>query len=276
MLLSQAFESYSQDVIAFRNQSKKTEENHFICMRCLILFFGDIEVESLTFPMVRDWKLELDKKRSPVTVRCYIVKLRVVLGYLVNSGLKVLPPKSVPVPKRTDKVPVFLSKEQVTKCIDATRKTKNKAIISLLYASGIRISELCALDRGMLNKGSFTVVGKGGKARLCFYDERTVSLVRLYLETRVDNHPALFLTAAGLRISPGTVQETFKSVKVQTGLEVHPHTMRHSFATNLLESNTNLYHVSQMLGHAQLNTTASYLHVINQDLKEIYKQKHTT
>jgi integrase/recombinase XerD len=275
MLISQAFEAYRSDVIVFRNQSTKTEENHLVCMRALLVHFGDVNIESLSFPMVRDWKEALSKHRSPETVRNYIIKLRVVLDYLSKRGIAVLNPEQIPVPKRQDKVPVYLSKEQVASCIYATQRIKNKAIISLLFASGIRISELCQLNRGQLADRKFTVVGKGGKARLCFFDERTEYLLNQYLQTRSDNNTALFMTDAGTRLTPGTVQETFKSIRKQTGLQVHPHSLRHSFATNLLTSNTNLYHVSRMLGHAQLTTTQQYLHVVDHDLQQVYNEHHT-
>src|SRR5690606_17056051 len=128
--------------------------------------------------------------------------------------------------------------------------------------------ELCSLNRDSIRDRSFTVVGKGGKARLCFLDERTETLLDLYLETRKDNLQPLFLTDSGHRITPGTIQETFKSIRKATGIECHPHTLRHSFATNLLQTNTNLYYVSKLLGHSQLNTTQQYLHLVDYDLQE--------
>jgi site-specific recombinase XerD len=260
MLLSDAFHAYCRDVIMWKNQSKKTEENHYVTMKALVQFFGDIAIEKLTFQMMRSFKEDLEKSRSPETVRNYIIKTRVVLDYLQKQHMNVMSPEQIPVPKRRDKVPTFLTKEEVAQCITATRKLKNKAIISLLYASGIRISELCSLDRGQIKDRRFTVVGKGGRARLCFIDSRTEMLLEWYLAERDDNNQALFLCDSGTRIKPGTIQETFKTIRKQTGLDVHPHSLRHSFATNLLTTNTNLYHVSRMLGHSQLNTTAQYLH----------------
>lgn len=244
-------------------------------MKALIVHFGDIQIDKLEFCLVRDWKLALEKSRSSETVRNYIIKLRVVLGYLRDRGVNCLSPEQLPVPKRTDKVPLYLDKDQVTKCINSTCKIKNKAIVSLLYASGIRISELCKLNRGDIRNNSFSIVGKGGKARLCFIDCRTSILLDKYLKQRKDNNPALFLTEVGIRISPAVIQSTFRSIRKRTGLAVHPHTLRHSFATNLLQSNTNLYHVSKMLGHAQLSTTQQYLHVIDEDLREVYNSHHT-
>lgn len=276
MLLSEAFAAYARDVIVFRNQSKKTEENHYVVMKALIRYFKDVEIESLTFPVLREWKNELDRTRSPQTVRNYIIRLRVVLAYSEKQGLSVLPVEQLPVPQRRDSVPTFLSKEQVQVCIDSTKRIKNKAIIAMLYASGLRISELCALNRSVWDNDCFTVVGKGGRARMCFYDERAKALYKEYEKTRQDNNAAAFLSDAGTRIKPKTIQDTFITVRKQTGLDVHPHTLRHSFATNLLQSNTNLYHVSRMLGHRQLNTTAQYLHVIDHDLQEVYNKHHTT
>lgn len=219
MQISTAFEAYARDIIVFRNQSRKTEENHYVCMKALIIHFGDVAIESLSFPMIRDWKEALSKCRSPETVRNYIIKLRVVLDYLQKQGIPVLNPDQIPVPKRQDKVPVFLSADQVAQCIAATRRVKNKAIVSLLYSSGIRISELCALNRGQYHDGCFTVVGKGGKARLCFVDDRTKELCKQYYATRTDNDPAVFLSDSGQRITPGVIQETFKTIRRQTGIQ---------------------------------------------------------
>lgn len=275
MLISEAFNAYRQNVIAFKGQSHKTEENHLIAQRCLINFVGDIDISLLTFEMVRQWKHELDQKRCPETVRNYIIKLRVVLAYLKVIKVEALDPAAVAVPKRTDKIPPFLSAEQVAILIDSTNKLKNKCIVSMLYSAGLRISELCAMDRGQIHEKTFTVVGKGGKARLCFIDDRTDTLLRLYLQERTDNERALFLNDAGTRLLPRTVQETFKTIRKRSGIDCHPHSLRHSFATNLLRSNTNLYYVSRFLGHSSLETTKQYLHVVDYDLEKIYREHHT-
>ena len=275
MLVSEAFDAYAKDIIAFRNQSHKTEENHFVCMKALVRFTGDIDIDDLSFELVRKWKIDLEKCRSPLTVRNYIVRLRVVLQYLSIRGVKCLSVEQVPVPRRIDKIPTFLSAEEVCLLIQSTKKLKNKAIVSLLYSSGIRISELCSLNRDSIKDCTFSVVGKGGHARICFVDPRTCALIESYIASRVDNHSALFLTEAGLRITPGTVQDTFRSIRKISGLECHPHTLRHSFATNLLKSNTNLYYVMKLLGHRSLDTTKGYLHVVDEDMHRVYREHHT-
>lgn len=288
MTIAEAFDAYALDVIVFSNQSKKTEENHRICQRALISYFGDIPMESLTFAMVRDWKLNLDKHRSAETVRNYIIKLRVVLAYLKARGINCLDPSTIPVPKRGDKVPDFISKDIVSDLITAVGKPmpgyarqnrlRNQALISLLYASGVRVSELCALDRDSLHDASFTIIGKGHKARLCFYDERTHQLLTAYLSSRTDNNPALFISFAnGQRITAGNVQEIFRLArkKAHLSIPVHPHTLRHSFATDFLRNNGNMRYLQALLGHASLETTQMYSHVVDLDLEKAYKEHHT-
>lgn len=274
MLISGAFEMYRRDVIQFKNQSERTEEYSQMTCRILINYFGDIPVEDLTFAMVREWKEKVSKGRSPNTVRGYVIKLRCVLKYLSLSGRTVLHPDLVPVPKRTERVPTFLTPAQITQCINATKRIKNKAIVSFLYASGLRVSELCALNKGQVQERRFTVIGKGGKPRLCFIDIRTETLLHLYLETRTDHDEALFVSDAGTRIKPLTVQATFRGIGKQVGFHIHPHALRHSFATGLLETNTNLYYVKELMGHASLQTTQRYLHVSNKDLQRVYEEHH--
>jgi len=279
MTLTEAFDLYRLDCIVFRNQSPKTEENHTVALRSLLDFVGDIPVTSLTFTMVRDWKAAMDKRRlSPATCRSYIIKLRVVLAYLKHRGVPVLDAESIPIPQRGDRVPSYVSKEQVTQLIDACFRVRSKAIVSLLFSSGIRLSELINLNREDIKNNTFTVIGKGNRARLCFVDERTHALLGAYLETRKDNNPSLFLSTQSVRrMTPTNIQLIFKSARVRAGITVPvtPHTMHHSFATNLLESNTNLFHVQAMLGHRSLQTTQQYLHVVNKDLEAVYTEHHT-
>lgn len=276
MTITEAFDLYRLDYISFRNQSRKTEEMHYVAMRSLLSFTGDITIESLNYESIRNWKLQLDKTCSPSTTRGYIIKLRVVLTYLYKRGYKVIDPDTIPVPQRRDTVPDVITKADVAQLISSTKRIKNKAIVSFLYASGLRVGELCSLDRSQLRDNRFTVIGKGGYARLCFIDERTRTLLDLYLENRTDNHAALFLTDMGTRITPGTVQETFKSLRASSGIKCHPHTLRHTFCTELLLTNTNLRYTQLMMGHKSLATTEKYLHVADNDLEEIYRTHHKT
>lgn len=289
MLISEAFAAYALDVIAFRGQSPKTEETHNVCRKALIKYYGDIDIEFLTFSMVRDWKLSLDKRVSPSTCREYIIRLRVVLAYLKIRGEKVLDADLIPVPKRPDKVPDFITSEDVAKLIEAILKPRkgypainryrNAAIVSLLYASGIRVTECVSLNiSDIQDDNTFTVIGKGKKARLCFMDERTAVLIKKYLELRSDNCPALFISKDScIRMTSKVIQYVFRLARARAGFDkpIHPHTLRHSYATNLLRNNCNIRYVQVLLGHSSLETTQMYTHVVNEDLKKIYADHHS-
>lgn len=288
LLISEAFELYISNYIVFKGLSKNTEDSYRVTCKRLIEFFGDIDICSLKMVAVRDWKLWLDKgNRGPATVRGYIICLRVVLNYLNENGFCALNTKTIPVPKRPQKIPEFISPVEVAKLIicagkpirgySVCNRLRNQAVISLLYASGIRVSELISLDRNSINDGTFTVVGKGGKARLCFVDERSEMLIRNYLSARTDTHKALFVAnQTNGRITTNTIQAMFRGLCERAGIEaVHPHVLRHSFATNLLRNNTNMRYVQEMLGHSSLQTTQMYTHVVNEDLRRIYTQYHS-
>lgn len=289
MLISEAFKSYAVDVIAFRNQSSKTEEHHFVACRSLVSYLGDVDIEVLTFAQIRDWKLSLEKRRlSQNTVRGYLNKVRVVLGYCQKQGLSSLDPELVPLPPRINKIPVFISPSEVKALIKSIglksrgypecNRIKNQAVISLLYASGVRIGELCSLNRNSIQEMSFTVVGKGGKVRLCFIDERTDKLLKKYLELRDDDNEALFLSnQSKARIRPDGVQKVMRAGWKKAGISkpVHPHSLRHSFATDLLRQNANMRYVQVLLGHSSLQTTQMYAQVVDEDLRAIYAKHHS-
>lgn len=287
MTISEAFEAYRL-VCVFKNQSPKTIETYLIACKLLTSFFGDINIDLLTFDNIREWKMWLDRGRSPATVRGYIICLRVVLEYLLKSGETVCDPDTIPVPKRPQKVPTFITKEEVDELIRYAglpmrgyakiNRIRNQALVSLLYASGIRASELTQLDRDSIRDRSFTIIGKGGKARLCFIDARTENFIEAYLAERADSHAALFVCGShGGRLTSNTLQLVFRTLSERAGLKVpvHPHVLRHSFATNLLKNNANMRYVQEMLGHSSLQTTQMYTHVVNRDLQEVYEKFHT-
>lgn len=291
LLISEAFEIYRLECIVYRNQSKKTEEMSIGAMRSLVSFTGDIPITDLSFDEIRKWKEHLEKKLGQNTVRGYIIKLRVVLKHLLLRGHEgVLNPEMVGVPKRKRTVIDFISPEEVNVLIDtvfepctgycALNRYRNRALISLLYASGVRNSELCSLNRTTLQMDdmTFTVIGKGDKPRLCFFDSRTKHYIDTYLSMRTDTDEALFISnSTNKRISKGTVQEIFRCGAKKAGFNkaIHPHTMRHSFATNMLKNNTNLVYVRDFLGHTSVSTTEMYTHIVDQDLRDIYAKKHT-
>lgn len=292
ILISEAFEKYRVEVIVFKNQSAKTEEMNNCAMRSIINYLGDIPVKDLTFDSVRKWTSDLRKTRSSNTVRGYILKLRVVLRHLRLSGYDVMDPQVIGVPKRDSHIVDFLEVSEVEELLDASfchspgyskfKRYRNRAIIALLFSAGLRNGELCSMDRHQIKDGvdSFTIIGKGNKPRICFIDPVTHKYIDEYLALRNDPYPALFVSEqqkGAERLNPGTVQLIVKNCAVKAGLgkNIHPHTLRHSFATDLLRNNTNIVYVKEFLGHSSVEVTMAYTHVVNEDLHKIHQLKHS-
>lgn len=284
MSISEAFELYRKDRIVFTDQSKQTELYYTVYGRSLREFVGDIQIEDLQFSHIRDWKNELNKTRSSSTIRNYLGGIRMVLSYLKKKRIDVMDPDLIILPKRDDKVPPFITAEEVQKLIDSCIRVRSKAIISLLYGSGIRLSELIGLNRSDIKGNTFAVIGKGNKQRPCFLDERTKMYLEVYLASRKDHHPALFVSTQHntgsqdpLRMTATNIQLILKLARQRACMTVNvtPHTLRHSFATNLLSNNCNIRHTQAMLGHADIRTTMRYTHVVDEDLHKVYSNFHT-
>ena len=278
MLISEAFDLYERNYMAIRQQSRRICETHAVCRRQLVELIGDKDMADLTVSDISEWAKQLKKTRCANTVRNYITRLRVVADYIDLLGLPTLKAALIPIPKREPSVPAFLTAQEVSMMIDSAYNIRNAFTISLLYSSGIRLSEMIQLNRGQITDRRFTVIGKGSKARLCFIDERTESLMDEYLATRDDSSEALIVSAVNKRrMTPTNVQLLIKNSAKRAGIakRVTPHTLRHSFATDFLKNNGNMRYLSAMLGHASMDTTMMYAHVVDNDLQAQYEKYHS-
>lgn len=278
MLISEAFDTYRDDYIRPKNQSRRTEECHEGCKKLLLATIPDKPIAELNMLDIRRWREVLSHNRRPNSIRVYILRLRAVLGYLNVLGVDCIDARLIPIPKREATVPVFLSEQEVEAMISSAYNLRNAFIVSLLYSSGIRLSELISLNRGQIVERRFTVIGKGRKPRLCFIDERTEQLMEEYLKTRNDHNSALVVSYENKsRMTATNVQLLVRNSAARAGInkKVTPHTLRHSFATNFLRNNGNMRYLSAMLGHASLETTMMYAHVVDYDLQKQYEKYHT-
>lgn len=279
MLLSEAFDCYKSEYLEFRVRAKRIFETHEQVKRTLIQELGDIEIEKVTMQDISAWYKKVKIGCCQNTSRTYITRIRMVLKHLELKGVECLKAELLPVPQRIDTIPAFLTAEEVTKMIDNTPRLRNKFVISLLYSSGIRLSELIQLNVGQIRSRRFTVVGKGGKARLCFIDKRTDELMKRYLASRNDHSCALVVSYRfGNRMTATNIQLLVRNAAHNAGLNSHitPHTLRHSFATNFLQNNGNLRYCQVLMGHARLETTAHYAHVTDRELEKQYEIFHTS
>lgn len=191
-------------------------------------------------------------------------------------------------PKTAKKLPEALSPDEAVKLVEFAADTpqgwRDKAMFELLYSSGLRLAELVSLDaetmRTELASGEVRVTGKGNKTRIVPMGEHAISALYHWLEVRPQlangGESALFVGARGKRISPRVVQAQLKRCGIQQGIThgVHPHLLRHSFATHVLQSSGDLRAVQEMLGHASISTTQVYTHLDFQYLSKIYDGAH--
>ncbi|MZP43488.1 tyrosine recombinase XerC [Heliobacterium gestii] len=214
--------------------------------------------------------------------------------YLIREGqLASHPMKRLKSPKLGRPLPKTLSESEVSGLIAAADKTsegplalRNRAMVELFYASGLRVAELCGLDLGALDAslGYVRVLGKGGKERIVPVGEEALEAIGRYLQEgrpelarrQREVSPALFLNHRGGRLHARGAQDILSRITAGAALQrgVSPHTLRHTFATHLLDGGADLRSVQEMLGHAKLSTTQIYTHVSAERLKEIYQKTH--
>ncbi|KKR10670.1 MAG: Tyrosine recombinase XerD [Microgenomates group bacterium GW2011_GWA2_39_19] len=249
---------------------------------------------------VRQFRLHLsrlqDKFGSPLSKKTqgyHAIALRSFLRWLVKNDRQVLSPDKIELPKMDDRSLKFLNGEQVDRLLNSPSLSsingkRDKAILEVLFSTGLRVSELVSLDRDKvdLERREFGVIGKGGKARVVFLSGRAAEWVQGYLDSRSDNYLPLFIRHKG-KFGPGVADEetrlTARSVqrmikkyarKVNIPVDVTPHVMRHSFATDLLMAGADLRSVQEMLGHKNVSTTQIYTHVTNRQLRDVHDAFH--
>jgi len=184
-------------------------------------------------------------------------------------------------PKIWERVPEVLTVAEVDRLLDIPHTdtfigARDKALLEVLYASGLRVSELVNLNISDLDDAFVRVKGKGGKERVVPIAQVAVNAVDHYLTFRKDSHEALFLTSKGKRIDRIAVWREIKQYAKKAGIQknISPHTLRHSFATHLLEHGADLRIIQEMLGHANIATTDRYTHVSQKHLKEAFEAFH--
>lgn len=222
----------------------------------------------------------------------FLIAIRSWLRYLVRQELPVLSPDRIELGKIRDREIKFLPANDLDKLFSTanTRRKvglRDRAILEVLFSTGLRVSELSALNRDQINleTGEFSVIGKGGKARVVFLSVRAKEWLGKYLQARKDDIPAVFIRYRGKkpqkpeewRLSPRQIQRLVEKYRRKAGITRHitPHVLRHSFATDLLTHGADLRSVQEMLGHKNIATTQIYTHVTNPQLKQIHQKYHS-
>lgn len=257
----------------------------------------------ITSERVRSYRIYLNRKPTqrgtnlkPVTQAYHAIVIRTFLKYLAKQDVETLPAEKVEIGRVPERQVDFLDVDELERLLespegDSLRARRDRAILELLFSAGLRVSELTSLDRDHVNlkKDEFSIRGKGSKLRIVFLSPRAKTALKDYLDHRTDVDQALFVSHGKkglvntknsqretMRLTPRSVERLVKHYAKKAGIvkDVHPHTLRHSFATDLLMNGADIRAVQTMLGHASITTTQIYTHVTNERLKEIHKNFH--
>ena len=280
MKISEAYCRYIREYLEIKGTDKNQITHYKASSKLWCEIVGDKELADISMEDISKFSSGLktySRHREINTVAYYIKELRVVLRYWRIRGEKVIDSEIIPIPKREPNTPSFLSKDEVDLMIKSSKLIRTKFVVSLLYSSGLRVSELKSLNRDSITDRQFTVIGKGKKERLGFIDARTELYMQKYLSTRQDGSTALLVSAQGKRLSVSTIQLIVKNAARRAGItkKVSPHTLRHSFATNFISNDGNIRHLAILMGHNSIETTATYTHLVNNDLMREYCLHHT-
>jgi tyrosine recombinase XerC len=271
-----------------KNYSVHTIINYRLDLEHFKDFIGDAGLEKIDYLALRKYLAVLKEKNlRNRTVARRLSTLRSFFKFLAREGyLKANPILSLSSPKIEKYLPQFLTEEETVRLIESAfaKDTKDdsgrrdRAILETFYSTGIRISELVGLSVEDVDfiGGIVKVMGKGKKERIAPIGDAAIKTIRDYLEKRKKDNPALFLNKSGRRISSRGVRNIVQKYIHRAGMRggVSPHTLRHSFATHLLNRGADLRTVQELLGHANLSTTQIYTHLTTGKLKSVYDKAH--
>ena len=310
MDISELVADFLESLEIEKGRSAKTVENYGLYLaRFIDLITEDFEGQEMIKPsditpeILRRFRLKLNRfsdnqnkeRLSALTQSYHLIALRGFFKYLAKRGIKSLDPSLIDLPRAAKKQVTFLHFDEIERLLaeiplDTESGLRDRAIIELLFSGGLRVSELCGLNRDSINleRREFMVRGKGKKDRPIFIDKSTAECIEDYLNMRTDTLPALFLNNSAnqqipstsgdfRRLTPRSIERIVQKYTRLAGITKHvtPHTMRHSFATDLLMNGADIRSVQSLLGHANISTTQIYTHITDPHLKEVHEKFHS-
>lgn len=299
------FEKAKTDFLEYleieQNRSQKTIANYDHYLTRLEDYAGDIQVSHITPELIRKWRLWLNRlgtntsdELQKSTQNYHLIALRGFLKFCAKRDIPALPPEKIELARTKRKQVTFLNEDELARMFsqpDVTTETgtRDRAILELLFSSGLRVSELVGLNKDHVNlkRREFMVRGKGQKDRPIFISPAAAGWLEQYLDMRSDNTQPLFIRYSGRkavdnsgdyqRLTVRSVQRLVSRYALLAGItkQVSPHTLRHSFATDLLMNGADLRSVQAMLGHSNIATTQIYTHVTDPHLKSVHDRFHS-
>lgn len=300
MRFSKAKTDFLEYLEVEQNRSQKTIANYDHYLTRLLDFAGEINVSDITPELIRKWRLWLNRLGTNVsdelqktTQNYHLIALRGFLKFCTKRNIPALAAEKIELSHTKRKQVTFLNEAELDRLFQQPATTtlpglRDRAILELLFSSGLRVSELVGLDRDHINlkHREFTVRGKGQKDRPIFISPDAAKWIEHYLNKREDNTKPLFIRYSGRktidlsgnyhRLTVRSVQRMVSRYALLAGITKHvsPHTLRHSFATDLLMNGADLRSVQAMLGHSNIATTQIYTHITDPHLKNVHERFH--
>jgi len=254
--------------LKLRNYSPKTVKNYLYCLRNFFGFYKG-NLRWVDTEVIKRFILKLqDDKLAPQTVNLHLNAIKFYYYQVVKTKFQI----RVQCTKRTKRIPVVLARQEILNIIDAIKNPKHRLMIALAYSSGLRISEIVSLKVKDVYLPDYTLhikQSKGRKDRLTLFSEKLVNDMGIYMMGKPDDY--LFESERGGKLSTRTVGKVFQVAAKKAGIQKDAtfHSLRHSFATHLLENGTDIRYVQELLGHEDIKTTQIYTKVTNTHLKKI-------
>lgn len=272
-----------------RDASQLTIRNYGHYLRRFLGFAGDIDPKKIDIGLIKRYRLYLSRFTGPqsqkglkrITQNYFMIALRAFLKYLAGVGINTLPPEKVELGNSGPRPLEILDKTNLKSLLEAPNTSKkdgirDRAILEMFISSGLRVSELVSLDRESINLGmrEFKVAGKGPKERMVFISDAVSEWLEKYLYIRKDTFKPLFIRFQGkvdpenngetMRLTTRSIERIVEKYVKKLGLSVKatPHTLRHSFATDLLINGADIRSVQEMLGHSNISTTKVYTRLL--------------
>lgn len=302
--LSSHVRTFLEHLEVEKGRSALTIRNYDFYLQRFIAWADDPSPDAVDQDMIHEFRLYLNRLESrgegtlkKSTQNYHLIALRAFLKFLAKRDIATLSPEKIELARQGSREVAFLESQDLQRLLEAPEKSdaqpivkaRDKAILELFFSTGMRVSELAGLKRDQINleRDEFTVRGKGDKTRVAFLSHQARHALKNYLEMREDESPFLFIRhdratpRADVKkdvgpLTPRSVERLVRQYSVAAGIpkKVSPHTLRHSFATDLLMNGADLRSVQAMLGHASITTTQIYTHITNQQLRDVHKAFH--
>ena len=320
--LEQLKREFLEHVEIEKGNSLKTVKNYDHYISRFLDFAKISDPSDITDDKIREFRLFLNRQpgvkvrgQSASTLKkntqnYYLIALRTFLKYLMKRRITSLPPDRIDLAKVKERSLDLISVDELNRLLkaptienisgkkdDTLKILRDKAILELFFSTGLRLSELCSLNRDLdLSKDEFSIRGKGEKVRVVFLSDSAKSAIREYLKNRKDLDEPLFIqysrntgnqrsdlgsirgtTSNTNRLTPRSIERIVKYYAIKAGIskKVTPHVIRHSFATDLLSNGADIRSVQMMLGHANIATTQIYTHITDKQLRDVHKKFHS-